>query len=144
MVIITHNTVESSQIQCWKPRWMPIPFWKKARLKTELSLIYEHEDFKGCSGAPALFQVLMGNNLQDTFNKTVSLLKILNTPPMSTAESVRCFSTVVKSRFYWSHGNHQETRIHLLDFIFKEKLFCHDDCHDECHVECHGSRQKER
>ena len=69
------------------------PMLDKARLKTELSLIYEHVDFQGCSGAPALLQVLMGNNLQDTFSKTVSLLKILITTPMSTAESERCFST---------------------------------------------------
>ena len=65
------------------------PMLDKGRLKTELSLIYDHEDFKGCSGAPALFQVLMGNNLQDTFSKTVSLLKILITTPMSAAESER-------------------------------------------------------
>ena len=70
------------------------PMLDKARLKTELSLIYENDDFKGCSGALALFQVLMENNLQDTFTETVSLLKILITTPMSTAESERCFSTL--------------------------------------------------
>ena len=69
------------------------PMLDKARLKTELSLIYEHEDFKGCGGALALFQVLMENDLQDTFTETVRLLKILLTTPMSTAESERCFST---------------------------------------------------
>jgi hypothetical protein len=50
----------------------------KARLKTELFLIYEHEDFKGCSGL-----------LDYTFSETVSLLKILITTPMSAAESER-------------------------------------------------------
>ncbi|XP_059381654.1 uncharacterized protein LOC132116810 [Carassius carassius] len=62
------------------------PMLDKARLKTELSLIYENEDFQGCSGALALFQVVMENNLQDTFTETVSLLKILITTPMTTAE----------------------------------------------------------
>ena len=57
----------------------------KARLKTELSLIYQNDDFKGCSGALALF--LMENNLQDTFTETVSLLLI--TTPMSTASRIR-------------------------------------------------------
>ena len=72
----------------------------KGRLKTELSLIYDHEDFKGCSGALPLFQVLMGNNLQDAFSETVSLLKILITTPMSTAESERCFSTLKKIKTF--------------------------------------------
>ncbi|CAL8253462.1 unnamed protein product [Arctogadus glacialis] len=49
------------------------PMLDKARLKTELSLIYEHVDFQGCGGAPALLQVLLGNNLQDTFSQTLSL-----------------------------------------------------------------------
>ena len=70
----------------------------KARLQTELSLIYEHEDFKGCSGALALFQVLMENNLQDAFTKT--LLKILITTPMSTAESERRFSTLKRIKTF--------------------------------------------
>ncbi|CAL8296586.1 unnamed protein product [Boreogadus saida] len=96
-VTCSHNTAESSQIQCWKPRWMDAyPLLDKARLKAELSLIYEREDFQGCSGAPALCRVLMGNNLQDTFSKTVSLLQILITSPTSPAESERCSSTFLK------------------------------------------------
>lgn len=59
------------------------------KLKTELSLIYNNDDFRDCSGAVALFQVLMENNLQDTFSEMVGLLKILITTPMTTAESER-------------------------------------------------------
>ncbi|CAL8291914.1 unnamed protein product, partial [Gadus morhua 'NCC'] len=32
-VTCSHNTAESSQMQRWKPRWMPIPCWTKAGLK---------------------------------------------------------------------------------------------------------------
>ncbi|XP_051983106.1 uncharacterized protein K02A2.6-like [Xyrauchen texanus] len=57
----------------------------KAKLKTELFLIYENDDCKACS----LFQFFMENKLQGKFTKTVSLLKILITTPMTTAESER-------------------------------------------------------
>ena len=56
--------------------------------------------FKACSGALALFQVFMENKLQDTFSETVSLLKILITTPMTTAESERCFSTLKKIKTF--------------------------------------------
>ncbi|XP_051812016.1 uncharacterized protein LOC127536230 [Acanthochromis polyacanthus] len=65
------------------------PMLNKAKLRTELSLIYENYEFKACSGALTLFQFFMENNLQNTFTETVSLLKILITTPMTTAESER-------------------------------------------------------
>ncbi|XP_078146193.1 uncharacterized protein LOC144542787 [Centroberyx gerrardi] len=49
------------------------PMLNKAKLKTELSLIYENDEFKACSGALTLFQFFMENNLQGTFTETVSL-----------------------------------------------------------------------
>ena len=70
-------------MQHWKQWWDANPPLDKAKLRTELSLINENEEFKGCSGAVALFQVMMENNLQDTFTETVSLLKILITTPMT-------------------------------------------------------------
>lgn len=76
------------------------PSLDKARLKTELSLIYSNEEFQSCSGALALFQVLMENNLQDTFTETVSLLNILITTPMTTSESERCFSTLKRLKTF--------------------------------------------
>ncbi|XDV11419.1 hypothetical protein PO909_000365 [Leuciscus waleckii] len=65
------------------------PMLNKAKLKTELSLIYESPEFKGCCGALALYQVLLKYNLQDTFSETVALLNILITTPMTTAEAER-------------------------------------------------------
>ncbi|XP_030212392.1 zinc finger MYM-type protein 1 isoform X1 [Gadus morhua] len=101
------------------------PMLDKARLKTELSLIYEHEDFKGCSGALALFQVLMGNNLQDTFSETVSLLKILITTPMSTAESERCFSTLKRIKTFLKNTMAQD-RFNALAMLSIEKKLTRD------------------
>ena len=76
------------------------PTLHKAKLKTELSLVYENEEFKSCSGALAFFQVFMENNLQDTFSETVSLLEIIITTPMTTAESERCFSTLKRIKTF--------------------------------------------
>ncbi|XP_051538788.1 uncharacterized protein LOC127432047 isoform X2 [Myxocyprinus asiaticus] len=70
------------------------PMLNKAKLKTELSLIYENSEFKASSGAVPLYQFSMENKLKSTFSETVSLLKILITTPMTTAESERCFSTL--------------------------------------------------
>ncbi|KAE8296839.1 hypothetical protein D5F01_LYC05608 [Larimichthys crocea] len=47
------------------------PLLNKNKLKTELVLIYSNDEFKSCSGAVALYQLFMGNNLQDTFSETV-------------------------------------------------------------------------
>ncbi|XP_077080994.1 uncharacterized protein LOC143733249 [Siphateles boraxobius] len=76
------------------------PTLNKAKLKTELSLIYENPEFKACCGALALYQVIMSYNLQDTFSETVSLLNILITTPMTTAEAERCFPTLKRIKTF--------------------------------------------
>ena len=91
-----------------------------AKLKTELSLVYENEEFKACSGALALFQVFMENNLQDTFSETVSLLKILITTPMTTAESERCFSTLKRIKTFLRNTMAQD-RLNALAMLSMEK-----------------------
>lgn len=76
------------------------PMLNKTKLKTELSLIYESPEFKGCCGALALYQVLLKYNLQDTFSETVALLNILITTSMTTAEAERCFSTLKRIKTF--------------------------------------------
>lgn len=76
------------------------PMLSKAKLKTELFLIYENNKFRACSGALTLFQFFMENNLQDTFTETDSLLKIFITTPMMTAESVRCFLALQRNKTF--------------------------------------------
>ncbi|XP_062246509.1 uncharacterized protein LOC133955604 [Platichthys flesus] len=96
------------------------PTLDKAKLKTELSLVYENEEFMACSGALALFQVFMENNLQDTFSETVSLLKILITTPMTTAESERCFSTLKRIKTFLRNTMAQD-RLNALAMLSMEK-----------------------
>ena len=96
------------------------PTLDKAKLKTELSLVYENEEFKACSGALALFQVFMENNLQDTFSETVSLLKILIATPMTTAESERCFSTLKRIKTFLRNTMAQD-RLNALAMLSMEK-----------------------
>ncbi|XP_062261961.1 zinc finger MYM-type protein 1-like [Platichthys flesus] len=76
------------------------PMLSKAKLKTELSLIYKNNEFRTCSSALTLFLFFMENNLQDTFTETVSLLRILITTPMTSAESGRCFSTLKRIKTF--------------------------------------------
>lgn len=56
------------------------PMLNKAKLRTELFLIYENDEFRACSGALTLFQFFMEKNLQGTFTESVTLLKILSHP----------------------------------------------------------------
>lgn len=96
------------------------PMLNKAKLKTELSLIYESPEFKGCCGALALYQVLLKYNLQDTFSETVALLNILITTPMTTAEAERCFSTLKRIKTFLRNVMGQE-RLNALAMLSMER-----------------------
>ncbi|XP_063755768.1 zinc finger MYM-type protein 1-like [Eleginops maclovinus] len=96
------------------------PLLNKNKLKTELSLIYSNDEFKSCSGAVALYQLFMGNNLQDTFSETVALLKILITTPMTTAESERCFSTLKRIKTFLRNTMSQDC-LNALAMLSMEK-----------------------
>lgn len=101
------------------------PMLNKNKLKTELSLIYDNSDFQACSGAVALYQFFMENNLQDTFSETVALLKILITTPMTTAESERCFSTLKRIKSFLRNTMGQE-RLNALAMLSMEKQLTSD------------------
>jgi hypothetical protein len=96
------------------------PTLNKAKLKTELSLIYENPEFKACCGALALYQVMMSYNLQDTFSETVSLLNILINTPMPTAEAERCFSTLKRIKTFLRNSMGQE-RLNALAMLSMER-----------------------
>ena len=101
------------------------PMLNKAKLKTELSLIYENSEFKACSGAVPLYQFFMENNLQSTFTETVSLLKILITTPMTTAESERCFSTLKRIKTFLRYSMTQDC-LNALAMVSMEKKLVRD------------------
>jgi hypothetical protein len=67
------------------------PALKKNKLRTELTILYEREDFLNIAGAILLLQLIYKNNLEDAFHEVATLLRITVTIPMTTAEPERCF-----------------------------------------------------
>ncbi|XP_039648866.1 zinc finger MYM-type protein 1-like [Perca fluviatilis] len=96
------------------------PMLSGSKLKTELSLIYSKEEFKACRGAVDLFQLFMENNLEEVFSETVTLLKVVITTPMTTAEAERCFSTSKRIKTFLRNPVTQE-RLNALAMLSMEK-----------------------
>ena len=96
------------------------PMLNGSKLKTELSLIYSKDEFKACSGAVDLFQLFMENNVAEVFSETVTLLKILITTPMTTAEAERCFSTLKRIKTFLRNTMTQD-RLNALAMLSMEK-----------------------
>ncbi|XP_068431873.1 zinc finger MYM-type protein 1-like [Clinocottus analis] len=101
------------------------PMLNQAKLKTELSLIYENGEFRGCRGAVPLYQFFMENNLLSTLSETATLLRILITTPMTTAEPERCFSTSRRIRAFLRNAVPQE-RLNALAMLSVEKKLVRD------------------
>lgn len=96
-----------------------------SKLKTELSLIYSKDEFKACCGAVDLFQLFMDNNLGEVFSETVTLLRILITTPMTTAEAERCFSTLKRIKTFLRNTMNQD-RLNALAMLSMEKRLVTD------------------
>ncbi|XP_071371696.1 zinc finger MYM-type protein 1-like [Centroberyx affinis] len=107
-------------VEALNPTIKAYPMLNKAKLKTELSLIYESPEFKGCCGALALYQVIQRYNLQETLYETVALLNILITTPMTTAEAERCFSTLKRIKTFLRNAMGQE-RLNALAMLSMER-----------------------
>jgi hypothetical protein len=96
------------------------PMLNGSKLKTELSLIYSKQEFCACRGAVDLFQLFMENNLEEVFSETVTLLKVIITTPMTTAEAERCFSTLKRIKTFLRNTMTQE-RLNALALLSMEK-----------------------
>ena len=101
------------------------PMLNGSKLKTELGLLYSKDEFQACRGAVDLFQLFMENNLGEVFSETVTLLKILITTPMTTAEAERCFSTLKRIKTFLRNTMTQE-RLNALDMLSMEKRLVTD------------------
>lgn len=88
------------------------------KLKTELQVIYERDDFNKSSGAVPMLQLFINNNLSES----VKLLTILCTLPMTTVESERCFSTLKRIKTFLRNTMGQE-RLSALAMLSIEKQF---------------------
>ena len=62
----------------------------------------------------------MSYNLQETFSETASLLNILITTPMTTAEAERCFSTLKIIKTFLRNSMGQE-RLNALAMLSMER-----------------------
>ncbi|KAG7479691.1 hypothetical protein JOB18_032604 [Solea senegalensis] len=96
------------------------PLLNKRKLKTELSVMYDYNEFRDCSDFLALLQFFTANNLQDTFSETVTLLKILITTPMTTPESQRSSSERARIKNFLSSTKAQD-RLNALVMLSMEK-----------------------
>ena len=64
--------------------------------------------------------MFMENNFEEAFSETVTLLKILTTTPMTTAEAERCFSTLKIIKPFLRNTITQE-RLNALAMMSMEK-----------------------
>lgn len=95
-------------------------FLEMDRLKTELGVIYRRPDFRNMSGAVTLLQFVIENNLRTTFSETYTLLMIICTIPMATAEAERCFSTLKRIKTFL-RSTMSEDRLSALAMLSIEK-----------------------
>jgi len=98
------------------------PMLNKRGLQTELSVLYERPDFRNIDGAIPLLQLIYSSNLQDTFSEVTTLLKIIVTIPMTTAEPERCFSSLKRIKTFVRNSMHQERLTALAMLSIEKKL----------------------
>lgn len=98
------------------------PFLEKSRLKTELQVLYEREELRSVSGAVSLLSLVTQEEMCDTFQETLKLLKVLVTVPMSTSEAERCFSMLKRIKTFLRNSMKEE-RLSALGMLSAEKAF---------------------
>lgn len=97
------------------------PFFNVPKLQTELTIIYETQEFRSISGIVQLYDCISHNSdLCETFSETIKLLKILITIPMASAEAERCFSTLKRIKNFLRNTMSQE-RLSALAMLSKER-----------------------
>ncbi|KAJ4449017.1 hypothetical protein ANN_00411, partial [Periplaneta americana] len=80
----------------------------KDKLKTELTVLYQRQEFRNISDAVKLLQFLLSENLQASFSEVVKLLRIAITIPMTTSEPKRCFSCLKRVKSYLRNTMREE------------------------------------
>uniref|UniRef100_A0A6P7F220 Uncharacterized protein LOC114325145 n=1 Tax=Diabrotica virgifera virgifera TaxID=50390 RepID=A0A6P7F220_DIAVI len=87
------------------------------KVKTELEVMSDREDFDKNSGVISILQLFINNNLCDTFSECVKLLTVLCTLPMTTVESERCFSTLKRIKTFLRKNTMGEDRLCALAML---------------------------
>lgn len=68
----------------------------------------EASKIAACHGPVYLILLFTGNNIEDVFSETVTLLTILFTTPMTTAGSERCLSALKRFQTFLRNTVNQE------------------------------------
>lgn len=97
------------------------PFLNVDELRTELAVIYQREELRNLSGIVPLLNIILEDNLQETFKETVKLLKLLITIPMSTTEAERRFSMLKRIKTFL-RNTMSEDRLNALAVLSCEKV----------------------
>jgi hypothetical protein len=99
------------------------PFLLKNKLRTELQILYGHDELTSdVKSAASLLASLDENNVKEIFTEVTKLLEIIITIPMTTSESERCFSTLKRIKTS-SRNTIGEERLNALSMLSIEDEF---------------------
>ena len=111
-----------AELDCAFTLW---PINNKVKLITELKSLYLHSVLSnGNNTALSLLKSIHENNLQEALSETVSLLQIIITTPMTSAESERNFSTLKRIKTF-TRNTMGEQRLNALAMLSIESELIH-------------------
>ena len=112
-----------AQLACAIKLW-PTALMNEGKLQTELALLYGHTELHTGKSALSLFQAIHENNLQEALSETCTLLSIIITTPMTSAESDRNCSTLKRIQTFTRNTMGQQ-RLNALSMLSIENPFVH-------------------
>ena len=110
-----------AQLTCAIKLW-PTALMNEGKLQTELTLFYRHTELHTGKSALLLFKAIHDNNLQEALSETCTLLSIIITTPMTSAESERNFSTLKRIKTFTRNTMGQK-RLNALSMLSIENTF---------------------
>ena len=119
------------------------PFFNILRLKSELQVIYSREDFYSLKGALDSYKYIIENGMDQTFEETLKLLKILITTPMASVEAERCFSRLKRIKTVIRNTMGQE-RLNALVALATERDIVQNPSFDNLVIDLFASQKARR
>ncbi|KAJ9581626.1 hypothetical protein L9F63_023209 [Diploptera punctata] len=103
------------------------PFIEERSLRSELQVLYSRPELelKKVSGAVPFLLLIIDNEMCDTFQETVKLLKLLITMPMSIPETEMCFSTLKRIKTFLKNTM-EEKNLTALGMLSCEKTYINE------------------
>lgn len=97
-------------------------FLDQRKLKGELQVFYARPELRAVSGAVPFLSLILEDDLCDTFEETIKILKLLITMPVSTSEAERCFSMLKRVKTFL-RNTMKEERLSALGMLSCGKSF---------------------